>query len=107
MASLCLVIDLEKNKINQIVSIYSFFAGQMLMKWFISSLQINYNHFSEQDISMLTLQYCNNLINVGVLKQISEKNDLETFKVRYRIIKNNLGHYCDLPIAKVQMLSER
>ena len=53
----------------------------MLMKWFISSLQNNCNHMSEQDISMLTLQYCNNLINVGVLKQISEKNDLETFKV--------------------------
>ncbi|TMW41080.1 hypothetical protein DOY81_013840, partial [Sarcophaga bullata] len=48
--------------------------GQMLMKWFISSLQNNCNHLSEQDISMLTLQYCNNLINVGVLKQISEKN---------------------------------
>ncbi|TMW40923.1 hypothetical protein DOY81_013997, partial [Sarcophaga bullata] len=54
--------------------------SQMLMKWFISSLQNNCNHLSEQDISMLTLQYCNNLINVGVLKQISEKNDLETFK---------------------------
>ncbi|XP_065357754.1 protein cappuccino isoform X2 [Calliphora vicina] len=59
---------------------YEKFEGQMLMKWFISSLQNNCNHLSEQDISMLTLQYCNNLINVGVLKQISEKNDLETFK---------------------------
>ncbi|KAM7354107.1 formin protein cappuccino isoform 2-T2 [Cochliomyia hominivorax] len=59
---------------------YEKFEGQMLMKWFISSLQNNCNHLSEQDISVLTLQYCNNLINVGVLKQISEKNDLETFK---------------------------
>uniref|UniRef100_A0A1I8MXY1 Uncharacterized protein n=1 Tax=Musca domestica TaxID=7370 RepID=A0A1I8MXY1_MUSDO len=58
---------------------YEKFEGQMLMKWFISSLQ-NGNgngHLSEQDINTLTLQYCNNLINVGVLKQISERRDAD------------------------------
>ncbi|XP_075152037.1 formin protein cappuccino isoform X2 [Haematobia irritans] len=59
---------------------YEKFEGQMLMKWFISSLQNNGTHLSEQDINVLTLQYCNNLINVGVLKQISEKrDDLDAF----------------------------
>ncbi|XP_059222088.1 protein cappuccino isoform X2 [Stomoxys calcitrans] len=59
---------------------YEKFEGQMLMKWFISSLQNNGTPLSEQDINVLTLQYCNNLINVGVLKQISEKrDDLDTF----------------------------
>ncbi|XP_061389690.1 protein cappuccino, partial [Musca vetustissima] len=57
---------------------YEKFEGQMLMKWFISSLQNNGNgHLSEQDINTLTLQYCNNLINVGVLKQISERRDAD------------------------------
>ncbi|XP_073825115.1 formin protein cappuccino isoform X2 [Musca autumnalis] len=57
---------------------YEKFEGQMLMKWFVSSLQNNGNgHLSEQDINTLTLQYCNNLINVGVLKQISERRDAD------------------------------
>uniref|UniRef100_A0A1A9WXV3 FH2 domain-containing protein n=1 Tax=Glossina brevipalpis TaxID=37001 RepID=A0A1A9WXV3_9MUSC len=59
---------------------YEKFEGQMLMKWFVSSLQANNTlNLHEQEVAALTLQYCNNLIQVGVLKQISEKNDLETF----------------------------
>ncbi|KAL9924005.1 protein cappuccino isoform X3 [Glossina fuscipes] len=59
---------------------YEKFEGQMLMKWFMSSLQANNAlNLHEQEMTALTLQYCNNLIQVGVLKQISEKNDLETF----------------------------
>lgn len=58
----------------------------MLMKWFMSSLQTNNAlNLHEQEMAALTLQYCNNLIQVGVLKQISEKNDLETFSVSYEL----------------------
>lgn len=59
----------------------SFFTGQMLMKWLISSLQQSGNNLSEQDLNNLTIQYCNNLINVGVLKQISEETDIKNFSV--------------------------
>lgn len=68
--------------LNSFCFIIDVISGQMLMKWFISSLQNNASHLSEQDINVLTLQYCNNLINVGVLKQISEKrDDLDVFSV--------------------------
>ncbi|CAD6998717.1 unnamed protein product [Ceratitis capitata] len=53
--------------------------SQMLMKWLISSLQQSGNNLSEQDLNNLTIQYCNNLINVGVLKQISEETDIKNF----------------------------
>uniref|UniRef100_A0A1A9VQI1 FH2 domain-containing protein n=1 Tax=Glossina austeni TaxID=7395 RepID=A0A1A9VQI1_GLOAU len=65
---------------TNIISGISSITGQMLMKWFMSSLQANNAlNLHEQEMAALTLQYCNNLIQVGVLKQISEKNDLETF----------------------------
>ncbi|KAI8126512.1 Protein cappuccino [Lucilia cuprina] len=76
----CGVVQQSEKNLDNLSTTCILLKRQMLMKWFISSLQNNCNHLSEQDISMLTLQYCNNLINVGVLKQISEKNDLETFK---------------------------
>lgn len=58
-----------------------FFTGQMLMKWLISSLQQSGSNLNEQDLNNLTIQYCNNLINVGVLKQISEETDIKNFSV--------------------------
>uniref|UniRef100_W8C5Y1 Protein cappuccino n=1 Tax=Ceratitis capitata TaxID=7213 RepID=W8C5Y1_CERCA len=62
---------------------YEKFEGQMLMKWLISSLQQSGNNLSEQDLNNLTIQYCNNLINVGVLKQISEETDIKNFSPYY------------------------
>lgn len=51
------------------------------MKWLISSLQQSGSNLNEQDLNNLTIQYCNNLINVGVLKQISEETDIKNFSV--------------------------
>ncbi|XP_054741475.1 protein cappuccino isoform X6 [Anastrepha obliqua] len=62
---------------------YEKFEGQMLMKWLISSLQQSGNNLNEQDLNNLTMQYCNNLINVGVLKQISEETDIKNFSPFY------------------------
>ncbi|XP_014087434.2 protein cappuccino isoform X5 [Bactrocera oleae] len=62
---------------------YEKFEGQMLMKWLISSLQQSGSNLNEQDLNNLTIQYCNNLINVGVLKQISEETDIKNFSPYY------------------------
>ncbi|XP_018794149.1 PREDICTED: protein cappuccino isoform X1 [Bactrocera latifrons] len=62
---------------------YEKFEGQMLMKWLISSLQQTGSNLNEQDLNNLTMQYCNNLINVGVLKQISEETDIKNFSPYY------------------------
>ncbi|XP_037959503.1 protein cappuccino isoform X2 [Teleopsis dalmanni] len=58
------------------------FEGHLLLKWFISSVPLSTDvKISEQDLNAITMHYCNNLVGIGVLKQVPEKSDLEVFNL--------------------------
>lgn len=62
---------------------FSHTKGQMLMNWLSTSFQPIANSLSDQELNMVTLQYCTNLMVAGVIKQIPDKMApmQETFKV--------------------------
>nr|XP_019549917.2 LOW QUALITY PROTEIN: protein cappuccino [Aedes albopictus] len=54
-------------------SAYEKFEGQMLMNWLASTLQTSNVTVNEQELTVVLLQYCTNLMVAGVIKQIPDK----------------------------------
>lgn len=48
-------------------------TGQMLLNWISTSLQVTSLNLNENDLNLLSLQYCTNLLVLGILKQIPDK----------------------------------
>lgn len=93
----CFVIDLRdaRNFLNicemEIVpkiqpnSTYFLRSGQMLVNWFLQSLQTVSNalttNLSESDHNVLAYQFCNSLLTAGVIRKLDETSTESGFKV--------------------------
>jgi formin 2 len=60
-----------------------FVSGQMLINWLAASFQALPVNINEQELTTITLQYCTNMLAMGVIKQIADKYAplQDTFKV--------------------------
>lgn len=63
---------------------YRNISGQMLMNWLAQSFQSLTNSLSaslsDNDMNIVNLQYCTNLLVAGIIKQLDDKQDI--FKVK-------------------------